>query len=343
MPKPKLGDVAALAGVSPTTVSRVLNNRGYLSEATRVKVFDAMQQLGYRPNAIARSLQGQKSQLIGLIFPSIANPFYGEMAYRIESHLADIGYKTILCNSNDHPESEQRYLDMLIANQVDGVITGAHSQVVANFPHLGAPLITIDRQNTGRGANISCDNFDGAYRATRLLLEGGATHTLHITSTISPDNDRQKGYHQAMTEAGHTPQILELGFTTPQATKRERIITYLTEHPQVDAVFASNDVYAAMVLGYARTTGRKVPEDLQVIGFDGAESSRSLLPELTTIMQPIDAMAQRAVAQLMHAMNGEEKELTGSNTLPVSLHQGSTTRSLGWETQEAPAPASSLM
>lgn len=159
MPKPKLGDVAALAGVSPTTVSRVLNNRGYLSETTRVKVFDAMQQLGYRPNAIARSLQGQKSQLIGLVFPSVANPFYGEMAYRIESHLADIGYKTILCNSNDHPESEQRYLDMLIANQVDGVITGAHSQVVANFPHLGAPLITIDRQHTGRGPNISCDNF----------------------------------------------------------------------------------------------------------------------------------------------------------------------------------------
>lgn len=330
MPKPKLGDVAALAGVSPTTVSRVLNNRGYLSEATRVKVFDAMQQLGYRPNAIARSLQGQKSQLIGLVFPSVANPFYGEMAYRIESHLADIGYKTILCNSNDHPESEQRYLDMLIANQVDGVITGAHSQVVANFPHLGAPLITIDRQETGRGPNISCDNFDGAYRATRLLLDGGATNVLHITSTVSPNNARQRSYQLAITEAGYAPQILELGFTTPQATKRERIHTYLAEHPQVDAVFASNDVYAAMVLGYARSSGRQVPDDLQVIGFDGTETSRALLPELTTIVQPIDAMAQRAVAQLMHAMNSEEKELTGSDVLPVSLHEGSSTRSLLW-------------
>ena len=85
-----------------------------------------------------------------------------------------------------------------------------------------------------------------------------------------------------------------------------------------------------MVLGYARTSGRQVPQDLQVIGFDGTETSRALLPELTTVVQPIDAMAQRAVAQLMHAMNGEEKELTGSDTLPVSLHEGSSTRSLLW-------------
>ncbi|MCR8526211.1 LacI family transcriptional regulator, partial [Escherichia coli] len=142
MSQPKLSDVAALAGVSPTTVSRVLNNRGYLSEKTRSSVFEAMKTLGYRPNAIARSLQGRKSQLIGLVFPSVAHPFYGEMAYRLESHLADAGYKTILCNSGDRPEAEQRYLDMLLANQVDGVITGAHSQLVAQFPLMGAPLVT---------------------------------------------------------------------------------------------------------------------------------------------------------------------------------------------------------
>ncbi|WP_237225330.1 LacI family DNA-binding transcriptional regulator [Rothia nasisuis] len=326
MPKPKLGDVAALAGVSPTTVSRVLNNRGYLSEATRVKVFDAMQQLDYRPNAIARSLQGQKSQLIGLVFPSVANPFYGEMAYRIESHLADIGYKTILCNSNDHPESEQRYLDMLIANQVDGVITGAHSQVVANFPHLGAPLVTIDRSDTGRGPNISCDNEAGAHQATQLLIDGGARNLLHITSTRSEANRRQQGYLRAVSQAEVPHSVLALGFTTAHHTKQETIINYLDANPQVDGIFASNDVYAAMVLNYANRAGRAVPGDLQVVGFDGTEYTRSLLPKLTTVVQPIDAIAQRAVAQLVHAMNDPEKELTGSNTLPVSIHPGGTVR-----------------
>ena len=104
MAKPKLSDDAALAGGSPTTVSRVLNNRGYLSENTRTKVHEAMRELGYRPNAIARSLQGQRSQMVGLIFPTVANPFYGEMVYRLESYLAEEGYRVILCNSDDHPE-----------------------------------------------------------------------------------------------------------------------------------------------------------------------------------------------------------------------------------------------
>ncbi|WP_237200220.1 LacI family DNA-binding transcriptional regulator [Rothia nasimurium] len=326
MPQPKLGDVAALAGVSPTTVSRVLNNRGYISEATRAKVYDAMKQIGYRPNAIARSLQGQKSQLIGLIFPSVANPFYGEMAYRIESHLADHGYKTILCNSNDHPESEQRYLDMLLANQVDGVITGAHSHVVENFPHFGAPLVTIDRVDTGKAPNVSCDNFDGAYRATRLLIETGATHIAHITSTLSPDNKRQQGYHHAIQEAGLTPYLLELGFTTPHATTREKIESYLQENPQVTAIFASNDLYAAAVLDYARTHQLSVPHDLQVIGFDGTEATRSLLPHLTTVVQPIDTIASHAVDHLIHTIAGHSEPLNPSDCLPVSIHLGSTTR-----------------
>lgn len=326
MTKPKLGDVAALAGVSPTTVSRVLNNRGYLSEATRSKVFEAMKELGYRPNAIARSLQGQKSQLIGLVFPSVANPFYGEMAYRIESHLTAIGYRTILCNTNDHPESERRYIDMLIANQVDGVITGAHSQVIDQFTHLGAPLVTIDRQERATVPNICCDNLDGAYQATRLLIDGGAHQLLHITSTISPANTRQQGYHQALTEYGATGEVLELGFTTPTQDQRKQLAAYLQEHRGIDGIFASNDLYAGMVLSYAREAGISVPEQLQVVGFDGTEASRTLLPELTTVVQPIDAMAQRAVAQLLHAMSDSTDKLTGSDRLPVSIHTGATVR-----------------
>lgn len=326
MPQPKLSDVAALAGVSPTTVSRVLNNRGYLSEKTRTGVFAAMKELGYRPNAVARTLQGQKSQLIGLVFPSVAHPFYGEMAYRIESHLADIGYKTILCNSEDHPDAEQRYLDMLLANQVDGVITGAHSQLAAQFPQSGLPLITIDRAETGKMPNVRCDNYDGGTRATTLLLERGATELLHITSTASPNNLRQQGYTDVLTERGLTPRVLELGFDTPQSTKMELITSYLAQHPHIDAVFASNDIYAAMVLSYAHERGLKVPEDLQVIGFDGTASTRALIPHLATVIQPIDAIAQRAVARLIHAISGEETVLAGEDILPVSLYRGSTLR-----------------
>lgn len=269
MSKPKLGDVAARAGVSPTTVSRVLNNRGYLSQRTREKVYDAMRELGYRPNAIARSLKGQRSRIVGLVFPTVANPFYAEMVYRIESFLADAGYRVILCNSDDHPDLEEQYFEMLLSNQVDGIITGAHSQVVANLPHVQAPLVTVDRPGTQKYPNIRADNYAGARMAVEHLVATGAGNILHITSTVSEQNLRLAGYRDAVTAAGMTPQVLELGFRTPLPRKRELIERYLKESTtgeRVDAVFASNDTYAAMTLNWARTRNLCVPQDFQVGG-----------------------------------------------------------------------------
>ena len=185
MAQPKLGDVAARAGVSPTTVSRVLNNRGYLSQKTRDKVFAAIRELGYRPNAIARSLQERRSHIIGLIFPTVAHPFYGEMVYHLESRLANAGYRVILCNSDEQPELEHRYLDMLFAHQVDGIITGSHSQAVAQLPQIQAPLVAIDPPETGPYPNIRSDNYAGARQATEHLIGTGARRILHITSTLS--------------------------------------------------------------------------------------------------------------------------------------------------------------
>lgn len=333
MAKPKLQDVARVAGVSPTTVSRVLNNRGYISAATRAAVQDAMKQLHYHPNAIARSLQEQKTRLIGVIFPNVSHPFYGELAYRIESLLADADYKVILCNSQDHPELEARYLEMLLGNQVDGVITGAHSDVVANAPDLDAPLVTIDRAKTGNYPNIRCDNYDGAYRATRYLVETGARSIVHVTSTLSPTHNlRQRGYADALAEAGLEPTFLELGFTTAPEVQQELLELYFARHRAVDAVFASNDHYATMVLQWAEAHGMRVPEDFQVFGFDGTPTVRRLLPRLATVVQPFEALAEQAVGCLLAAIDGREQKIQDAagegEVLPVSLHLGSTVRRL---------------
>lgn len=330
MPKPKLQDVARVAGVSPTTVSRVLNNRGYISTETRDAVQAAMKQLNYHPNVIARSLQEQKTRLIGLVFPSVATPFYGELAYRIESLLADAEYKVILCNSQDHPELESRYLDMLMGNQVDGVITGAHSDVVANAADLDAPLVTIDRAKTGAYPNIRCDNYDGAYKATQHLISTGSRNILHVTSTLSiHQNLRQLGYSAAMNEAGLEPVFLELGFTTAPEVQRELLDMYLTRHSTIDAVFASNDTYAAMVLQWAQQQDLSVPDEFQVIGFDGTSAVRELLPHLATVVQPLDAIAQRAVDRLLAAIDKkEEQDAETKDVLPVQLHLGETVRQL---------------
>ena len=123
----KLSDVAKKAGVSPTTVSRVINNYGYISDKTRNKVHEAMKELNYQPNSLARSLHGKKTNLVGLIFPGVSNPFFGELVEEIENKLFEDGYKVILCNAAYNKEKERSYLRMLLANQVDGIIAGAHN------------------------------------------------------------------------------------------------------------------------------------------------------------------------------------------------------------------------
>ena len=137
----KLTDVAAKAGCSVTTVSRVINNYGYISQKTRKKVHEAMKELNYQPNSVARSLQGKKTKLIGLIFPDVSNPFFGELVSKIEDQLFKHGYKTILCNAGNDKEKERTYLQMLMANQVDGIIAGAHNLGIEEYFDKGGVTI----------------------------------------------------------------------------------------------------------------------------------------------------------------------------------------------------------
>ena len=141
----KLTDVAALAGVSPTTVSRVINKKGYLSQKTVTKVNEAMRTLGYKPNNLARSLQGKSAKLIGLIFPNIRNIFYAELIEHLEIELFKHGYKTILCNSEKDPIKEKEYLEMLGANQVDGIISSSHNLGIDDYEKVEAPIVAFDR------------------------------------------------------------------------------------------------------------------------------------------------------------------------------------------------------
>ena len=141
----KLTDVAKIAGVSPTTVSRVINKKGYLSEKTITKVNEAMRELGYKPNNLARSLQGKSAKLIGLIFPNISHIFYAELIDKLEHELFKRGYKTIICNSEHNSSKEKEYLEMLEANQVDGIISGSHNLGISDYDRVTAPIISFDR------------------------------------------------------------------------------------------------------------------------------------------------------------------------------------------------------
>ena len=318
-------DVAKVAGVSPTTVSRVLNNRGYISTETRSKVYKAMEQIGYYPNEIARALLNNRTYFIGIIVPSIISPFHGEIVEELEICLAREDYKMLLCNSNNRIEAEKEYIGMLRRNQVDGMIVVSHNLDVEEYVGLSMPVIAIDRFLEDKIKTVSCDNYQTGVLATRHLLERGCRRILCIRGDKRlrmPGNDRSRAYQEVMEEAGLKPMILEAPFVKPIEEKRKLICDMLDAYPDVDGVFAGDDLLAAMTLQIAREKGMSVPEKLKIIGVDGARQTRFFLPELTTIRQPIQRIAEQAVKKLIDLIEGRPCE--DSLALPVELLQGKT-------------------
>ena len=222
----KLTDVAKYAGVSPTTVSRVLNNRGYISEKTKNKVHEAIEALNYHPNSIARSLGGKSTGLIGLIFYDTSHPFFGELISKLETGLFERGYKSILCNSANSPDKERRYLDMLAANKVDGIISGTHNLNIEEYKKIQAPIVSFDRNLASNIPVIGSDNFDGGKKATNYLIDSGAKN-IHLInshpSSNNPTDERTLAYLEVMKEHHLQTHEHSLSFTMAPNIKRTKI------------------------------------------------------------------------------------------------------------------------
>ncbi len=330
--EPTLTDVAELAGVSLTTVSRVLNNRGYLSEATKERVSAAIAELNYRPNQAARVLHGMATRSIGVIVPTVALPFFGELAAQLEIALAEHGYRILVCNSQGRAEREREYLDLLVSHRVDGIISSAHNEDLADYGTVRMPLVMIDRDLSPAIPNIRCDNVRGGVLATEHLLQRGARHPLLLTSRTGRRNGREAGYRSTLAREGIETQIVAVDFNTPEPERTQRINDELTSRiGGFDAVFATDDLTAAGVVEWARSAGLSVPEDLRVIGFDGTRAIRQAMPGLTTIQQPIAELSRRAVAELLAQIeaihDGVELRAPGIAPieLPVELIVGRTT------------------
>lgn len=327
--KPGIKDVAKVAGVSSTTVSRVLNNRGYISEETKQKVHQAMKKIGYYPNEIARALLNQRTYFIGVIVPSIINPFHGEVAQNIEAYFSHQNYKMLLCNSNNNAETEKEYVEMLKRNQVDGMIVGTHnnhSDIIKEYSNLSMPLVAIDRYLGDNIVTISCDNYKVGQIATEHLLEKGCRKILCIRGDSRlkmPGNDRSQAYRDIMRKLGLPSVILEVPFVKPLQEKYKLIDDTLHTYPDLDGVFAGDDLLAAITLQIAKERGIAVPERLKIIGVDGAKQTRIYLPELTTIRQPIEEISKCAVRSMIDLIEGKKCE--NRLDLPVTLLEGKTT------------------
>lgn len=324
----KLTDVAQKAGVSVTTVSRVINNHGYLSEKTKNKVFAAMRELNYQPNSLARSLQGKKMKLVGLIFPSITNPFFAELIQDIEEQLFEQGYKIILCNAGKNKQKEREYIKMLLANQVDGIIAGAHNLGIEEYQRLGLPIVSFDRKLSDNIPIVSCDNYQGIQLAVHDLMQAGCKNIYFLGNKKqkgNPTDERLKAYCDTVKELGLTKHICSVAFSDSPLLKNMAIHKMLTDD-KPDGVVATDDLSAILVLQEAAKLGISIPKDLKVIGFDGTQEIQTYHAELSTIEQPISDMATLLVKLLCQRVENPDKDFEQKHyKLPVKLIKRHTT------------------
>lgn len=323
----KLTDVAKKAGVSPTTVSRVINNYGSLSQKTIDKVQQAMKELNYQPNSLARSLQGKNTQLVGLIFPTVAHPFYGELVEKIETRLFELDYRTILCDSANNKEKERNYLNMLSANKVDGIIAGAHNLGIAEYENIELPIVSFDRYLADGIPIIGSDNFRGGYLATENLYLHGARKIALLTGSQesdSPTNDRMNGYLSFIKEKDIQPQIFETHTKARSTALKTLEIKRILETEDIDSIFCTDDLTAILVYNLCQEMQIKVPEEMKIIGYDGTKLIQNYFPQLSTIAQPISDFADLLVDLLTQRIHTPEKILEANYQLPVKLIQGRT-------------------
>ncbi|MHA7581447.1 LacI family DNA-binding transcriptional regulator [Paenibacillus vandeheii] len=328
---PKIEDVAKQAGVSVTTVSRVLNNRGYISQKTRDKVNQVMKQLNYQPNEMARALFRRKSNMIGLIIPDVSHPFFSQLTYYLEHYADERGYKLLLCNSNRDVLKEGQYIEMLKKNQVDAIIMGSSVLDVGHYLELNLPIVSLDREVANHIPMVSSDNLMGGKLATQLLIEKGCTQPALVYRGIGGPhhqallaNGRAQGYDEMVEAAGMTPIHLQLNAVLEDEQEIEQeIMRLLQGHPGIDGIFASSDVIAAEVVQACRQWGKQIPEDIRIVGYDDIKIASLVTPRLSTVRQPIREMGERIIDLIMNQIEGEE--VPKMNILPVQLIERETT------------------
>ena len=305
-----LKDVAREAGLSVGTVSRVLNNRGYISEETRIRVRDAMEKLHYQPNAMARSLSKQSSSMIGVIVPNIAHPYFCQVISCLENAAHREGYEILTFASHGKLSREEEYVQMCSGNRVAGLILCTGSVKTAKLKDLGFPVITYERFLNDADAGVECNNYEGGMLAAEELIQKGCRKLICISGAADvsmPAEARKEGFRDVC--AAH-PDVSARSFTcSPERIGdlkyMDEIRRFLDEVPDADGVFADSDVIAIQTVCALREKGRQVPEHVRVVGYDDILFADMVSPGVTTIHQPVQEMADACIDIIKKAAVGE--------------------------------------
>lgn len=313
-------DVAEKAGVTVTTVSRIINNRGYIAEETRKKVYQVMDDLNYRPNAVARSLSKKKSNILGVILPVVKHPFFSNLLSQIEKFAYQNDYKIMICNSQMEAEKERDYINMLRAQQVDGIFLASHTINIAEEIKVDLPILTFDRKIKGLPF-ICADNKKGGKIAAEHLIEEGCEKLAYIGGSLELDllsNQRYRVFKENVEAAGFSVKNYQCQLDSFDRKEYQKLAAQIfSKNQEIDGIFASSDLIAAAIIKEAKKNKIRVPEDLKVIGYDDIDLAELYSPEITTIRQPTAEIAQKAVKLLIQEINGQK--IKKKNILDVEL------------------------
>lgn len=305
-------DVAALANVSVSTVSRALSGKVPVEESTRQRVMDAVEKLNYSPNVLAKGLKNGKTNIIALIIPDISNMIYPAVARGVEAEAKKHGYRVILCNTDEDERTEAEYIKQLREQSIDGFIIASaarNPKRIVEADKAGVPVILLFRELDCEVDQVLVENEKGAYEATKYLLERGCKKIAVVNGRqeIVLYKDRYKGYLRALKEAGiSADESLTINLTIEnEESGFNAVSSMLNNGIKPDAVFCTSDPIAWGAVRAAVNYGLNIPEDLSIIGFDNLEMSRVMQPSLTTVSQPYYKMGVLASAQLIEKIENK--------------------------------------
>jgi LacI family transcriptional regulator len=330
-----IGDVARRAGVSTATVSRVLAGVGRARPETRERVLDAARELDYRPSAVARSLKLRTTQTLGLIITDIENPFFPQLVRVVEDVAREHGFALLLCNATEDPDREASYLDLLVDRRVDGVVIAVSGLGARHREWLAEPPLPVVLVNTVAPGlahpAIASDSVDGGRQAAAHLLDLGHRR-LGVLTAGARNADapaRVTGVRHAVEARGLDPDLLPVIVGEPDVGGGEAALWRLLDRaPDTTGVIAYNDLMAIGAMRAIRASGRTVPADISVVGFDDVAIAAYTDPPLTTIAQAIGELGRWAVERLVERLDGtvatlDDRVAAGrgwsGTTLPVRL------------------------
>jgi len=321
------------------TVSRVINDSGYVSPEARARVQGAIAELGYMPNVLARQLRSKRTKTIALVLTDIANPFFTTIARGVEDAARDQGYAVMFCNTDESETEEMEYVRVLIQRQVDGVLLVPATDSSASLQLLnkhGLPVVVLDRRLTaGRVDEVRTDSEAGAYVVVRHLLDLGHRRIAVLTGpeTVSTAVDRVAGYRRAMAEEGLRPDdglVVFGGYNEASGYEMTRLI--LAAEPRPTAIFAANNFIAFGAIGALRDAGLRAPEDMSIAVFDDLPPGWVFDPFLTVVSQPAYEIGKQAAELMLERLAGKAPAEPRTIVLPSELIIRRSTAALRVET-----------